>query len=101
MKGKRWRCRSLWDGGTSIISSVGLVLWYQGRLDEALQYFRTGWEIEPVSFESGQLSQTLLPTLAMMGDAQAGTALADARRYLPEVGKPLYVGACGCFGARG
>jgi tetratricopeptide (TPR) repeat protein len=76
---------------------VGLVLWYQGRLDEAVQYFRAGRKIEPVSFESGQLSGALFLTLAMMGDAQVETALADARRYLPEVGKPLYVGACGCL----
>jgi tetratricopeptide (TPR) repeat protein len=76
---------------------VGMVLWYQGHLDEALAYFRAGRKIEPVSFESGQLSGALYLTLAMMGNEQASAALADARQYLPQVGKPLYLGACGCL----
>lgn len=76
---------------------IGFVLCYQGRIDEALQYFRDGRNIEPVSFESGQLSGAIFLTLAMLGNAEAESALEDARQYLPRVGEPLYLGACGCL----
>ena len=76
---------------------LGVIAHYRGQFDEAVRWIRRGIEIEPLTYQRGQLSGALFWTLAAKGDPDAGAALVAARLYLPVPGRQLSMGACGCL----
>lgn len=76
---------------------LGNLAHYRGRLEDAANWFRHGMEIDPHTAWTGLLEGGLFWTLAAKGDPSAEGALARAYPLLPEPGRPLSMGACGCL----
>jgi len=68
---------------------LGAIAHYRGDLDEACAQFQRGMEIEPRTYQSGQLPGGLFWTLAAKGGAGADVPLAQARLFLPIPGGRL------------
>jgi serine/threonine protein kinase/tetratricopeptide (TPR) repeat protein len=76
---------------------LGIIAYYRGQLDEAVQSLRRGLAIEQVSYNSGEFSGALFLLLAAQEDPDAAATLTAARVHLPALGQPLSLGSCGCL----
>jgi tetratricopeptide (TPR) repeat protein len=74
----------------------GAIAWYEGDLVEAELRVRTGIEMEPASYQSGELTAMLFLISAAKGDVDED-ARKSARGLLPVPGRPMSLGACGCL----
>jgi tetratricopeptide (TPR) repeat protein len=74
----------------------GAIAWYRGDLVEAGVRVRKGIELEPTSYQSGELAAMLFLISVAKGDANEA-AEESARVLLPIPGRPISLGACGCL----